>query len=189
MKHRRESPSTSPSGHALVALPARDLSNLDEERLLGFYDRLRQRTLAAAERRGGRKGGKAAELLMVVPDIFLLLVRLALDREVPAQTRAVFAGTLVYFLVPVDLLPEAFVGPLGFLDDLVLAVGVLQSAFSGQLEPWARRHWSGRDDLRQVLADIAEAAHGLLGAGIDGRLRRFLARRGVRLDPGTENVS
>ena len=172
------------SESALAPRPAEGEPFADEERLLGFYDRLRARVLAAAERRAGRRGEQATKLLLVVPDVFLFLVRLALDREVPAQTRALIGGTLVYFLVPIDLLPEAFVGPYGFLDDLVLAAGVLQSAFGQQLEPWARRHWSGGEELRRVLADVSEAGHGLLGARVEGRLQRFLARRGIPFERG-----
>lgn len=150
--------------------------------LLSFYDRLRERILEAIERRGGKLGPAAVRALLLVPDVFILLVRLSLDKRVPAPARAMIGGALAYFILPVDLLPEAFVGGAGFLDDLVLATAVLAHTFSGELEPYARRHWSGPEDLRQVLTDVASAAEGLLGANLYDRLRRMLARRGVRMD-------
>jgi uncharacterized membrane protein YkvA (DUF1232 family) len=150
-------------------------------RMLAFYDRLRGRVVGALERRGGRIGRGAADALMVVPDVFMLLVRLALDPKVPAATRGLIGGALAYFVLPFDLLPEALVGGLGFLDDLVLAAAVLTQALGPDLEPVAQRYWSGRQELRQVLRDVVGAAQSLLGESLFGRLERLLARRGVAL--------
>ena len=150
--------------------------------LLSFYDRLRDRVVDAVERRGGKFGPAAVKALLLVPDVFILMVRLTLDREVPASARAMIGGALAYFILPMDLLPEAVIGAGGYLDDLVLASAVLAQTFSGELEPYARKHWSGREDLRQVLADVAEAAQGLLGHDLYARLRKLLGKRGIRVE-------
>ena len=150
--------------------------------LLSFYDRLRQRMLTAIERRGGRLAPTAVRALLLVPDVFMLLVRLALDKQVPASARAMIGGALAYFILPVDLLPEAFAGAGGFVDDLVLAAAVLTHTFGGDLEPYARKHWSGAEELRKVLTDVAEAAEGLLGANLYERLRKLLAKRGIGVE-------
>jgi uncharacterized membrane protein YkvA (DUF1232 family) len=149
--------------------------------LLSFYDRLRARIVAGVEKRGGRLGTGTVKALLLVPDVFVLLVRIALDPEVPGPARALVGGALAYFVLPLDLLPEAALGGAGYLEDLVLATMVLAHAFGGELEPWARKHWSGPEDLRQVIADVTGAAQGLLGANLYGRLRRALARRGVEV--------
>jgi len=150
-------------------------------RMLAFYDRLRGRVVAAIEKRGGRLGRGAVDALLVVPDLFMLLVRLALDPQVPASTRGLIGGALAYFVLPFDLLPEALVGGLGFMDDVVLAAAVLTQALGPDLEPRARRYWSGRHELREVLRDVIGAAQSLLGENLVGRLERVLARRGVSL--------
>jgi len=149
--------------------------------LLSFYDRLRERILAGLERRGGRLADATVRALLLVPDVFILLVRLALDKEVPAQARMMIGGALAYFVLPIDLMPEALLGAGGFLDDLVLATAVLAQAFSGELEPYARRHWSGSEDLRVVIQDISYAAENLLGTKVYSRLEGLLAKRGIRL--------
>ena len=157
--------------------------------LLSFYDRLRARIVRAVERRGGRIGAATAKALLLVPDVFVLLVRLLLDREVPSSARALVGGALAYFILPVDLMPEAVLGAGGYLDDLVLATAVLAHTFSGELEPYARKHWSGPEELRVVLADITGAAQGLLGGNLYGRLRKVLAKRGVEIEePGDETA-
>jgi uncharacterized membrane protein YkvA (DUF1232 family) len=149
--------------------------------LLSFYDRLRERVLQWVEKRGGRIPEAAVEAVLLVPDVFILLVRLALDREVPKPTRALIAGALAYFVLPTDLFPEALFGAGGFLEDLVLASAVLAQAFGGELEPYAQKHWSGSHELKKVVGDLTQTAHVLLGENLYGRLKRLLARRGVDL--------
>jgi uncharacterized membrane protein YkvA (DUF1232 family) len=150
--------------------------------LLSFYDRLRERIVRAVERRGGKLGPATVKALLLVPDVFILLVRIVLDPEVPGSARALVGGALAYFVLPLDLMPEAVLGGAGYLDDLVLAAAVLAHTFGGELEPYARRHWSGPEDIRVVLGDIAGAAQGLLGANLYERITKLLARRGVEVD-------
>ena len=163
-------------------------TNLPSTGLLSFYDRLREKIFKVVEKRGGRLSEGAARALMLVPDVFILLVRLALDREVPGSTRALIGGALAYFVPPFDLLPEAILGGAGYLDDLVLAAAVLSQAFGGDLEPYARRHWSGSEDLRVVIRDISETAQSLLGQNLYDRLRRLMSRRGIDVE-GPERES
>jgi len=151
------------------------------EELLGFYDRLRERVLQAVERHGGRFSETTVEALLLAPDLFLLLVRLSLDRRVPPRARALIAGTLAYFILPTDLLPEAVLGPAGYLDDLVLTAAVLTQVFGGELDKYTRVHWSGKHELPRVLERITASADTLLGAGLYARLKRLLARHGVKL--------
>lgn len=166
---------TAPSDEAMAdedgALPP------EREHLLTAYDRLRERVLSAVEKKGGKLGADAVKVLLLVPDIFLLLVRLVMDRDVPPRTRALIGSVLAYFLLPVDLLPEALLGGAGYLEDVVLATAVLAQAFGGELEAHARKHWSGPEDLRVVLGDVTSAAHRLLGPSFQPKLEKFLANQ------------
>lgn len=159
--------------------------------LLSFYDRLRERLVENAQLRAGKAGRAASETLLLAPDLFMLLARLSLDPQVPATARRFIVGATVYFLTPVDLLPEAFVGPTGYLEDVVLAAALLSVALGPDLEPLAERYWSGSRRLRVVLRDVAEVAYNVLGENLYSRLRRLLARRGVKLggDPRPGGVS
>lgn len=153
-----------------------------------FYDRLRDRMIAFLERRGRRLSPAVANALLLVPDVFVLLARLMLDKEVPARTRALIGGALAYFVLPVDLLPEAMAGPAGYVDDLILALAVLAQSFGDELEPLTARYWSGSQSLRRVLADVLGTADTLVGANLFDRLRRALARRGVDLDGAQDDA-
>jgi uncharacterized membrane protein YkvA (DUF1232 family) len=164
---------------AALASGGEELQHTD---LLRFYDRLRSRVLDTVERRAGRLPEDVIIALLLVPDIFILLVRLMLDKEVPRRARILIGGALAYFISPIDLLPELILGPIGYLDDLVVAVAVVSQVFTGDLEPYARKHWTGRQDLHVVLHDISSAARTLLGPGVHDRLKRLLARQGIALD-------
>lgn len=159
---------------------ANELLPADERRYLSFYDRLRARVTRAAERRSPRMGRRAAEALLLAPDLFLLLVRLLLDRDVPARSRALVGGALAYFLAPVDLFPEAVLGGVGYFDDVALAVWVLAEALGGELEAQADRHWSGDRELRLALRGAAEGAKVFLGDRLINRVRALATpRRGT----------
>ena len=196
-----DEPLTRPIADELSAAVAEDLESFDSaqaerdserafesddelpsNRLLSFYDRLRERILHSVEKRGGKMSENALKALLLVPDVFILLVRLMLDKSVPGSTRAMIGGALAYFILPADLLPEMILGGAGFLDDLILATAVLSQAFGGELEPYARRHWSGPEDLRVVLRDISQTAQSLLGQNLYDKLRRLMGKRGIRLD-------
>lgn len=146
------------------------------EHLLAGYDRMRVRILAAVEERGGWLGADLVRVLLLVPDVFLLLVRLILDKEVPAGARATLAAALAYFLLPIDLLPEAIIGGAGYLDDVVLATALVAQAFGGELEPYAKKHWSGPEELREVMRDVSAAAHRLFDEKLHGRLHKLLGK-------------
>ena len=197
-----DEPLTRPIADELSAAVAEDLESFDSaqaerdserafesddelpssKRLLSFYDRLRDKILHSVEKRGGKLSENALKALLLVPDVFILLVRLTLDKNVPSSTRAMVGGALAYFILPADLLPEMILGGAGFLDDLILATAVLSQAFGGELEPYARRHWSGPEDLRVVLRDLSQTAQSLLGQNLYDRLRKLMGKRGIRLD-------
>jgi uncharacterized membrane protein YkvA (DUF1232 family) len=157
-------------------------SDLPSTGLLSFYDRLRQTVVHGIESKAGKLPGDAARMMLLVPDVFILMVRLTLDKSVPRGARAMIGGALAYFILPFDLLPEAILGPVGYMDDLVLGVAVLSQVFGGELEPYARKHWSGPEDLRVVLRDVTQASQALLGVSLYGRLKKLLARRGIQLE-------
>lgn len=150
--------------------------------LLSFYDRLRNRVTDFAQRRAGKSGRGIVELLLLAPDLFILLLRLILDNRVPAGARRLILGALVYFVTPIDLLPEALLGPAGLLEDVVLAAAVLSVALGPDLEAIADGYWNGSQRLRVVLRDVSDVAYNVLGHNLYVRLQRLLSRRGIHLE-------
>ncbi len=158
------------------------LDTLPSTGLLSFYDRLRERIVRTLERRGGKLAGGTASALLLVPDVFILMLRLAIDKDVPKSTRTVLASTLAYFVLPLDLMPEGVIGAAGYLDDLILALAVLAQTFGKELEPYAEKYWSGSQSLRTVLGDVLVSADSLLGGNLYARLRALLEKRGIEIE-------
>ncbi len=172
--------------HVALAASEDAVDTLPSTGLLSFYDRLRARIVRTLERRGGKLGPRVASALLLVPDVFILVLRLAIDKEVPRPSRVLLASTLAYFVLPIDLMPEGVIGPAGYLDDLVIALAVLSQTFGKELKPYAEKYWSGSEALRPVLGDVLGSANSLLGSTVYGRVRGLLEKKGVAFAPSPE---
>src|SRR5215213_1441060 len=89
-----------------------------------FYDRMREGIRRYLDGKGS-VAGKTGEYLLLAPDVFVLLWRLVNDARVNAKNKVMLGSGLAYFLFPLDIMPEGFLGPIGYLDDLVFAVYLL----------------------------------------------------------------
>jgi uncharacterized membrane protein YkvA (DUF1232 family) len=110
---------------------------------------------------------------MWAPDLFHLLLKLSLDRDVPAVEKAKLVGAIAYFVSPIDLLPELFLGPVGFLDEVVLAAYVLNSLINRTSPEVVKKHWAGDEDILELIQRIIRAADGMLGSGPVKKLRKL----------------
>jgi uncharacterized membrane protein YkvA (DUF1232 family) len=139
-----------------------------------FYHHLRdkmRRWLATEE----GKNNKFAEYLMFAPDLLHLLCKLTLDEDVLVKDKAKLAGAIAYFVLPVDLVPEALTGPLGYVDDIAVAAYVLNSILNHTDKGIIERHWAGDGDVLNVIQQIIKDADEMIGKGLWDKLKkRFL---------------
>lgn len=142
-----------------------------------FYQRLRQRLNAWFGSSEGRAYRFAGSLLLL-PDLVHLLIRLALDRRVPLQQKTQTAAVLAYVTVPFDLVPEAFVGPTGFADDLLLVVLMIRRLLGSVPSEVVNAHWAGPHGLLQTIRDVMEAAEEMVGERVWRRLQRVVGGGG-----------
>jgi uncharacterized membrane protein YkvA (DUF1232 family) len=136
-----------------------------------FYDRLRARISTYLERKGSL-AGKAGEFLLLVPDIFMLLWRLVNDSRVSSKNKVMLGTGLAYYVFPLDLLPEAFMGPMGYVDDLVFAVFMLNRLLSDTDPEVLRAHWSGGEDVLAVIQRVLNTADSLVGSEVVSKLKK-----------------
>lgn len=144
-----------------------------------FYRRLRDRVKRWAGRRDIPE--KRLEYLLAAPDLFILLSRLALDDRVPLRAKAKVAAGIAYFVTPLDMIPD-FLGPPGFLDDVVVAAWILQSIVAelNELDPAIlEEHWEGERDVLQRVTDIIDRAEDVLGRGLRFVIRRLRSGKGL----------
>jgi len=133
-----------------------------------FYRKLRDKVSEWFEKNADQKP-EYANYILLVPDFFYLLIRLTLDDRIPAIDKAKFAGVIAYFFSPIDFLPEALLGPVGYLDDLVLACYVLNLYINKQDQAGKEvviDLWPGDQDVLNTIQSVLQKADEWLGSGL-----------------------
>lgn len=138
-----------------------------------LYDRLRR---AVAEGRPGAPSG-ARELLLLVPDLAVLLVRLLRDERVPLGDKALVLGGLGYLLSPIDLLPEILFGPFGWLDDLLVLSAALSRVLNHVHPDIVRSHWSGQGDALDAIRRVTSWSERQVTGRVRSAVRMVLGPR------------
>jgi uncharacterized membrane protein YkvA (DUF1232 family) len=116
-------------------------------------------------------------MLCLAPDLVHLMARLLLDARVPAAAKSQLMAAVLYFMSPLDLLPESLLGPAGYLDDIALAALVLDGLLNRVDPAVLRQHWAGRDDVLVIIRRVIASADEMIGSGLWQRLRRAVAGR------------
>ena len=133
-----------------------------------FYLQLRDKVSEWFEKNADQKP-EYANYILLVPDFFYLLVRLTLDDRIPAMDKAKFAGVIAYFFSPIDFLPEALLGPVGYLDDLILACYVL-NLYINKLDEAGKEVvkelWPGDQDVLNTIQSVLQKADKWIGSGL-----------------------
>jgi uncharacterized membrane protein YkvA (DUF1232 family) len=128
-----------------------------------LYDRLR--ALVVAPRPGESSGVR--DLLLLLPDLTVLLLRLLRDSRVPPGAKAIALLGVGYLVSPIDLLPEPILGPIGLVDDLLVAGATLSRLVNYVHPDVVRFHWSGQGDaldaIQRVTSWAEEQIRGVLG--------------------------
>ena len=90
-----------------------------------------------------------------------LLGRLLKDTRVPTAEKALFLGAIVYFISPIDLIPDVFPF-IGQVDDVYLIALTLLRLINRTNENVVRENWSGGGDIVGLANSIAGLAPMLL---------------------------
>ena len=143
------------------------------ERGMRFYDRLRNSIRRYVDQKSGVLG-KTADYLLLVPDVFILLWRLTTDSRVGSKDKVLLGSAVAYFIFPFDIIPEALVGPMVFLDDLVFGVYVLNKVVGTTDPAILREHWSGSDDVLATIQTVLNAADSLVGTNMAGKIKKMM---------------
>jgi uncharacterized membrane protein YkvA (DUF1232 family) len=142
------------------------------ERARRFYDKVRDNIRRYLEKKGSL-AGKSGEYLLLVPDMFMLLWRLINDSRVNSKNKMLLGSGLAYYLFPLDIMPEGFLGPIGYIDDLVFGVYLLNRMLTDTDPEILRQHWSGSEDVLVTIQKVLNAADNLVGTDILGKFKRM----------------
>ena len=108
--------------------------------------------VAALIAAGRREDARA--LAGFIPDCLVLVSRLARDRRIPRQRRAVLFLVLGYLALPIDLVPD-FLPGIGQLDDAVLLGLALRLVVHGGGTEMVHEAWPGPEASLTVVLRAA----------------------------------
>jgi len=143
---------------------------MDEEKK-DFYQKLRtdiKKWLAEKNNDDNRW----AEYILLAPDLFHLLTKLAIDPDVPASKKVKIAGIIAYFISPLDFLPEMLLGPVGYLDDIALTAYILNDIINEVDPKIIQRNWAGERDILNLVKTIVANANNMVGSGVWKKIKR-----------------
>jgi len=138
---------------------------------LDFYQGLRIRINEFAE----SKEGLACEwtnYLLAAPDLFHLLCKLVGDKDVSISSKALLGMAIAYFISPADLIPEAILGPIGFVDDIAVAAFVLNKIINKGNPEIVVKHWAGEQDVLVLIQKIIAVADDMIGGGLWEKIKK-----------------
>lgn len=149
-----------------------ELMQADQQTVLqkdDFYQALRRKIRNYLETEEGKKF-KFAEYLLLAPDLFHLLCKLTIDKDVAIADKAKLAAAVAYFVSPIDIVPDILV-PVGYLDDIALAAYVLNGILNNTSTEVVERHWSGEKNLLEAIKSILAVADTMIGSGAWGKIK------------------
>ncbi len=111
-------------------------------------------------------------LLLFLPNMIVLCAKLMIDKRVPRTERALFAGALIYAIIPFDFIPD-MIPFVGQIDDLFLISMTVLRLIDRTDDLVVREHWRGGGDI-VALAESAATVAPLL---IPRRISRVLLSR------------
>ena len=127
-----------------------------------FYQELRKKIAKWMESEDG-KTNKYSEFLLAGPDLFHLMCKLTLDKDVKTADKAKLGAAISYFVYPIDLLPEIYLGIAGYIDDIILAAYVIDIVIKNSGKDVVTKHWAGEYEITEITTKILAAAESILG--------------------------
>lgn len=181
---QEESPASAP---APVSAPAREsdsaagslpavpssLATTPAEEARPLYDRLRAGVKKSLERLMPSPLSRLAPWVLALPDLAVLLWRLARHDGVGGRRKALAAAALAYIIWPLDSLPD-FLPALGWLDDTTIALLALVSIASAASPELRAELWPGDHDVLAPLQSALNAFERVIGQRLFAALQRKL---------------
>ncbi len=141
-----------------------------------YYQRVRGKIVKWAQGTGA--GKEVTQYVLLIPDLMALFVRLMGDPRVSAALKAEIAAASAYIIIPVDLMPEAVLGPAGLIDDAIVAVVALNrlvKAMGQAGEDVLRQYWDGDEDILLVIKNLLARADNFVTGKVWKGIKKFVA--------------
>ena len=112
------------------------------------------------------------DLLLFIPNLLRLLFALLRDPRVSSADKAILAGTIIYVIAPIDVIPD-FIPFIGQIDDAYLVAISLLRLLNRAKRNVVLDHWKGGYDIKELVTSISRVAQFFLPK----RLKKVLEGR------------
>ena len=112
------------------------------------------------------------DLLLFIPNMLRLLFALLRDPRVSSSDKAILAGTIIYVIAPIDVIPD-FIPFIGQVDDAYLVAISLVRLLNRAKRNVVLEHWKGGYDIKELVTSISRVAQFFLPK----RLKKVLEGR------------
>ncbi len=115
------------------------------------------------------------DLLLFLPNLVRLLLSLLRDPRVSSADKAILAGTIIYVIAPIDVIPD-FIPFIGLVDDSYLVAIAILRLLNRADEQVVMKHWHGEMNLKELVAGISHVAQYFLPKRIKNVLHGRIER-------------
>ncbi len=156
-------------------LRAFEYNKEDQEKHYRFYEKLRNKIRDMA---GKYHDHPVLDYVLMLPDFFMLLLRLLKDKEVPVKDKTFILALVGYVILPVDFIPD-FIPVIGLMDDLLIVVYGLNTIIKDINPEILNKHWSGKTNLLNSITNIIEKSNALMNSKVYSKIKKWInVRRG-----------
>ena len=106
--------------------------------------------------------GEYASFIDYGPELFKLLCDILDDERISADLRLKISAGISYYVVPMDIIPEAIYGPYGYIDDIYLTVHVLKEVVKIHGYGLLERFWQLDENISEIMEICFEKAEEVL---------------------------
>ncbi len=158
-----------------IEISEEKITNVNEN-TKGYYKKLREnirKKLSKVEKYLGKNG---VEIILLAPDLFVLLTRLIKDARVDTRKKVILGTVVAYWVLPTDILPEILTGAIGYLDDILITLYVIDSLFADTDLEVLLDNWPGNPEVIKNIHFYAQKAKELLatfGGNLEQKATKF----------------
>ena len=113
--------------------------------------------------------------MILFPDLGHILAKLFFDEDVTKRENVILGA-------PIDIFPEAILGPVGYIDDVGLAIFASHSMINRVDKQIILRHWAGDENLLVMISQFINVADEIFGSGMWRRITDILRKVDPRFD-------
>lgn len=167
----------------IIDCPESDFNEKEYEeiKLLGarkfkFYEKMRTTIDKWTRKRTGKAGYEVAQFLMLLPDLFMLISRLIIDKRVPTGKKVFLAGVISYIISPIDIIPD-FVPFVGYTDDLFLVIFALDNLLNNVDDIVIIENWSGKENIIDLIRMLLDKSDQFLDKNVLKKIKKWIWKK------------